>query len=54
VIRDAWSRGQPVAVHGLVYTLDDGLLHDQKVTVSNDSEVAALAERLHARAALKR
>lgn len=27
VLRRAWERGQPVAVHGIVYGLDDGLLH---------------------------
>ncbi len=27
VLRRAWERGQPVAVHGFVYGLDDGLLH---------------------------
>ena len=28
VVRDAWDRGQPLAVHGWVYGLRDGLLHD--------------------------
>jgi carbonic anhydrase len=53
VIRDAWARGQSVTVHGLVYTLDDGLLHDQKVSVANDAEVAALTDRLRHRAAYR-
>jgi carbonic anhydrase len=54
VVRDAWLRGQPLAVHGWVYTLHDGLLHDQKVSVSNDSDVASLAGRLHDRVAAAR
>jgi carbonic anhydrase len=32
VVRDAWSRGQPLAVHGLVYDIRDGLLHDLGVS----------------------
>jgi carbonic anhydrase len=27
IVQDAWSRGQEVLVHGLVYGLDDGMLH---------------------------
>ncbi|MEP6731556.1 MAG: carbonate dehydratase [bacterium] len=50
VVRDAWARGQPIAVHGWVYALDDGLLHDQNVTVKSDAETTQLANRLHARA----
>lgn len=33
VLRDAWARGQPVAVHGLVYDVADGILHDLGVTL---------------------
>ena len=32
VARDAWARGQPLAVHGLVYDIQDGLLHDLGVS----------------------
>jgi carbonic anhydrase len=28
VVKDAWDRGQPVAVHGLIYSVADGLLKD--------------------------
>jgi carbonic anhydrase len=28
ILRDAWRRGQPVAVHGWIYALQDGLLRD--------------------------
>ncbi|MDQ3510646.1 MAG: carbonate dehydratase [Pseudomonadota bacterium] len=28
IVRDAWIRGQSLAVHGWVYTLRDGLVHD--------------------------
>ena len=32
VVRDAWGRGQPLAVHGWIYDLKDGLLHDLNVS----------------------
>jgi carbonic anhydrase len=34
IVRDAWARGQELAIHGLVYRLTDGLLHDLDVTVT--------------------
>ncbi len=33
VARDAWARGQPLAVHGWIYGLGDGLVRDLGVTV---------------------
>ena len=33
IVRDAWERGQEVAVHGWIYGLKDGLLRDLDVTV---------------------
>jgi carbonic anhydrase len=35
VARDAWARGQPLAVHGLVYDIQDGLLHDLGVSTAS-------------------
>jgi carbonic anhydrase len=32
VVRDAWARGQALAVHGWVYDIHDGLLRDLGVT----------------------
>ncbi len=32
VAQDAWARGQPLAVHGWVYGLEDGLLRDLDCT----------------------
>jgi carbonic anhydrase len=39
VIQDAWARGQPVAVHGWVYGLRDGLLKDLQVTMDRPETV---------------
>jgi carbonic anhydrase len=38
IARDAWERGQPLAVHGWVYGIEDGLLKDLDVTVSDFGE----------------
>lgn len=34
IVRDAWSRGQSVSVHGWIYSLTDGLLKDLGVCTS--------------------
>ena len=34
VVQDAWERGQQVSVHGFVYGLDDGILHNLNVSMS--------------------
>src|SRR5574338_1072727 len=44
VARDAWDRGQPLAVHGWVYGIEDGLLRDLGATVSNAAEAGAVYE----------
>jgi carbonic anhydrase len=35
IVRDAWARGQELHVHGYVYGLKDGLLHDLHCTASD-------------------
>jgi carbonic anhydrase len=39
VVRDAWARGQALALHGWIYGLADGLLHDLAVTAASEAEV---------------
>jgi carbonic anhydrase len=41
IMRDAWERGQEVAVHGWIYGLADGQLRDLGVTVSALAEIEA-------------
>lgn len=38
IIQDAWARGQRLSVHGFIYRLGDGLLHDLAVRVSRSSQ----------------
>jgi carbonic anhydrase len=48
VVRDAWSRGQRLAVHGWIYGIDDGLLRDLGMCVAAPKELAACAEAARA------
>ncbi len=41
VVQSAWSRGQSLAVHGWIYSLEDGLLRDLDVCVAGPAELAA-------------
>jgi carbonic anhydrase len=41
IVRDAWARGQPLEVHGLVYGLHDGLLRDLGATADAPAAAAA-------------
>ena len=34
IVNDAWRRGQPLSIHGWIYSLQDGLLRDLHVTES--------------------
>jgi carbonic anhydrase len=42
VLQDAWARGQDVTLHGWVYGLNDGLLHDLHMTITGASDLDAL------------
>jgi carbonic anhydrase len=39
LVRDAWSRGQPLWVHSWIYSLRDGLIRDLEFTVGTAAEV---------------
>ncbi len=41
VVQDAWTRGQSITLHGWVYGLRDGLLHDLLLTVNGIAGVDA-------------
>jgi carbonic anhydrase len=40
IVRDAWSRGQDLEVHGWVYGLKDGLLRDLKCSATNPASAS--------------
>jgi carbonic anhydrase len=41
VVRDAWARGQSLAVHGWIYSLGNGLLRDLEMCVTAETELPA-------------
>jgi carbonic anhydrase len=51
VVRDAWGRGQALAVHGWIYDLQDGLLRDLGMGVTSESEITVCSEAARAGAA---
>lgn len=40
IVRDAWARGQHLAVHGWVYGLTDGLLRDLETSVTKPAAIS--------------
>jgi carbonic anhydrase len=52
VVRDAWGRGQELAVNGCIYDVQDGLLRDLGIGVTREIDLAPAARA--ARAALGR
>ena len=49
VVQDAWRRGQELAVHGWIYRLQDGLLHDLRMCVTCSDDLNDLRESAVAR-----
>ncbi len=41
IVRDAWERGQTLAVHGWIYGLKDGLLRDLGITATDLADTVA-------------
>ncbi len=39
IVQNAWSCGQPVSIHGWVYSLADGLLHDLNCSMSKTDDL---------------
>lgn len=44
-VQDAWARGQALFVHGWIYRISDGLLHDMGLSIGSDAELRALEDR---------
>lgn len=45
IVQDAWTRGQPLTVHGWIYGLRDGLLRDLKTSAGSLEDAATAYER---------
>ncbi|MBX7071682.1 MAG: carbonate dehydratase [Pirellulales bacterium] len=38
-VQEAWERGQPIAVHGWIYHIKNGIINDMDVTVTSPDEI---------------
>ena len=45
MVRDAWERGQELTIHGWIYGLQDGLLRDLDVTVTDFAQTVPVYEK---------
>jgi carbonic anhydrase len=45
IVQNAWTRGQELAVHGWIYGIDDGLLRDLDIRISNQVELMEAYEQ---------
>jgi len=44
-VQDAWARGQPLCVHGWIYSIADGLVKDLDVSVATETQLDGLIRR---------
>lgn len=42
IVQDAWRQGRPLAVHGWVYSVSDGLLRDLEISVAGLDQVPSM------------
>ena len=54
VVRDAWTRGQELSVHGWIYDVADGLVRDLEVEASASDELWRAADSARNRLAARR
>ncbi len=45
IVQNAWQSGQTLSVHGWIYGLDDGRIHDLNICISNPEEVSEIYRR---------
>ena len=39
IVQDAWARGQDLSIHGWIYGVHDGVLHDLNMGIDNPNEI---------------
>jgi carbonic anhydrase len=47
VVQDAWGRGQPLAIHSLIYGLDDGMLRHLGQSLTSDATLRGYKAAAH-------
>jgi len=45
LVADAWKRGQALILHGWIYGLEDGRLHDLQTSLISGSELDQVIEQ---------
>jgi carbonic anhydrase len=45
IVQSAWSQGQELAIHAWIYSLEDGLLRDLGLSITNPKELSAVYEK---------
>lgn len=44
IVEHAWSRGEELCIHGWIYRIDDGLLHDLGLCIAKPEEASSLID----------
>jgi carbonic anhydrase len=44
IVRSAWARGQKLSVHGWIYRIQDGLLHDLGLETAGSDQIPEIGE----------
>jgi carbonic anhydrase len=42
IVQDAWDRGQPLTVHGWIYSIRNGLIKDMKVSTGSKEQISQI------------
>ncbi len=42
IVQKAWQRGQPLTVHGVIYSIKDGKLQDMKCSISDPKQISSI------------
>jgi carbonic anhydrase len=46
IVQDAWERGRQLVVHGWIYGLSDGLVHELGIAIKNKADTIALRQNI--------
>jgi carbonic anhydrase len=46
IVQDAWERGRKLIVHGWIYGLNDGLVHELGIAIKNKADTIALRQSI--------
>ena len=41
IVQNAWKRGQPLSVHGWIYSIEDGLVRDLNMTITGRDQISS-------------